>query len=81
MSRDLIEEGLTICDGMVSPPLLSLSAYGLQWSSLISKSGFARENLLISEFANRAILLLEQLLTGEHYCTTLQNNLIIASSC
>ena len=32
----------------------------VQWSSLISKSGFARENLLISELANRAILLIEQ---------------------
>ena len=53
----------------------------VQWSSLISKSGFARENLLISELANRAILILEQLLIGEHYCTILQNNLIIASSC
>ena len=55
--------------------------YIVQWSSLISKSGFAQENLLISELANRAILLLEQLLIGEHYCTILQNNLIIASSC
>ena len=53
----------------------------IQWSSLISKSGFARENLLISELATRAILLLEQLLIGEHYCTILQNNLIIASYC
>ena len=53
----------------------------VQWSSLISKLGFARENLLISELANRAILILEQLLIGQHYCTILQNNLIIASSC
>ena len=57
--------------------MISVNLYfggnGFDWSVL-------GENLLISELANRAILLLEQLLIGEHYCTILQNNLIIASS-
>ena len=59
--------------------VMEQTKYSIQWSSLISKSGFARENLLISELANRAILLLEQLLIGEHYCTILQNNIIASS--